>query len=175
MFDSGSIVSRGLRDELRKLLSLSTRFNNREFFKEHTMIRLVNYLAFALCVAMLHVCACGEEPSRPDRLFEMRIYTTHPGKLEDLHKRFREHTNALFKKHGMELVGYWTPAEGDEAKNTLIYILAYPNREAREQSWQGFLNDPDWKAAFAESHKDGPLVMKVESKFLNPTDYSDIK
>jgi hypothetical protein len=139
------------------------------------MVRITNCLLVLLLTAALHVGARADDQPKPNRLFEMRIYTTHPGKLEDLHKRFREHTNELFKKHGMELVGYWTPAEGDEAKNTLIYMLAYPNREARERSWQGFLNDPDWKAAFAESHKDGPLVMKVESKFLNPTDYSDIK
>ncbi|MFO0916029.1 MAG: NIPSNAP family protein [Pirellulales bacterium] len=111
------------------------------------------------------------------RLFEMRTYVTNPGKLPELHKRFREHTNKLFVKHGMELIGYWTLAEGEaeEKDNTLVYILAYPSREAREKSWKAFSDDPEWKAAYEASHKDGVLVKKVEVKFLNPTDYSPIK
>lgn len=109
------------------------------------------------------------------RFFELRIYTANPGKLDALDARFRNHTNKLFVKHGMQLVGYWTPADGPESANTLIYILAYPSREAREASWKAFQDDAEWKAARAESEKDGKLVDKVESKFLNPTDYSPIK
>lgn len=106
------------------------------------------------------------------RCFEMRTYHTHPGKLEALHKRFREHTNKLFEKHGMTLIGYWVP---DDRENTLVYILAYPSREARDKAWDGFRNDPEWKKAFAESRVDGPIVEKVESVFLEATDYSPIK
>jgi hypothetical protein len=130
-------------------------------------------LSMVVCTGSVVSSARAEE----NRLFEMRIYTTNPGKLEALHKRFREHTNALFQKHGMQLIGYWTLAEGEaeEKDNTLVYILAYPSREARDASWKAFGEDPEWKAAYQESHKDGVLVKKVESKFLNPTDYSPIK
>ena len=105
----------------------------------------------------------------------MRIYHCHDGKLNSLNARFRNHTNKLFKKYGMDLIGYWTPTKGEESKNTLVYILAYPNQEAREKSWKGFLNDPDWKKAYAASVKDGKLVKKIESRFMAPTDYSPIK
>lgn len=115
------------------------------------------------------------EEKKVNRFFEMRIYTTHPGKLDDLHARFRNHTNRLFKKHGMELVGYWTPAEGDEAEHTLVYILAYPDRAARDASWKAFRDDPDWKKAYEASHQNGPIVKNVESRFLTPTDYSPIQ
>ena len=104
-----------------------------------------------------------------------RTYTAHPGKLETLHQRFREHTNRLFQKHGMELVGYWTPVEGEEAKDTLIYVLAYPDRAARDKAWDAFRTDADWIVAKEQSEKNGPLVKNVESKFLAPTDYSPIK
>ena len=110
-----------------------------------------------------------------ERFFELRIYHANPGKLDALNARFRDHTNKIFVKHGMELIGYWTPADAPESENTLVYILAYPSREAREASWKAFQNDPDWKTARAESEKDGRLVGKVESKFLNPTDYSPLK
>jgi len=110
-----------------------------------------------------------------NRLFEMRTYTTHDGRLDALHKRFRDHTNKIFKKHGMQLVAYWTPVEGDEAQNTLVYVLAYPNREARDKSWAAFRADPDWQKAYKASKEDGPIVKKVVSTFLTPTDYSPIK
>ena len=106
------------------------------------------------------------------RIFEMRTYTTAEGRLDVLHKRFREHTNYLFVKHGMTLIGYWTPADKPE---TLVYILAYPNMEARKKSWKGFRNDEAWKKASADSKKDGPVVTKVVARFLNPTDYSPIR
>ena len=109
------------------------------------------------------------------RVFELRIYTTHPGKLDDLHKRFRDHTNPLFVKHGMSLIAYYTPTDGAEAKNTLVYLLAYPSRKAREKAWTAFKNDPQWKKAFKDSRADGPIVAKVENKFLKPTDYSPIR
>lgn len=115
------------------------------------------------------------EDAMPSRLFEMRTYIAQEGKLEALHARFRDHTTKLFEKHGMKNIGYWTPAEGAEAANTLVYILAYPDREAREKSWQAFMNDSEWKQAKEESERNGPLVAKVISQFLTPTDYSEIK
>jgi hypothetical protein len=116
-----------------------------------------------------------DKPAAGERFFEMRTYITHDGRLDALNKRFREHTNKLFVKHGMTLIGYWTPTTEPESKNTLVYILAYPSQEAREASWKAFVSDPDWKAAKAESEKDGPIVQKVISQFLKPTDYSPIK
>lgn len=115
-----------------------------------------------------------EKAVSKERFFEMRTYIAPPGKLDSLHARFRDHTNALFKKHGIEVIGYWTPTDGDEAKNTLIYILAYPDREAREKSWKAFRADPDWTKAKDASEVNGKLVEKVEEKFLKPTDYSPI-
>ncbi len=110
-----------------------------------------------------------------ERCFEMRTYTANPGKLAALHTRFREHTNALFVKHGMDLVGYWTPTDAETAADTLIYILAYPSREAREASWKAFSADPAWITAKAASEVDGPLVSKVVSVFMKPTDYSPLR
>ena len=83
----------------------------------------------------------------------------------------------LFEKHGITIIGFWVPTDGEKAKNTLIYIVAYPNREAREASWKAFQADPDWQKARAESEKDGPLLIKggVQSTFMTPTDFSPIK
>ena len=82
----------------------------------------------------------------------------------------------LFKKHGMQLVGFWTPqADQPGHDDTLVYLLAFPSREAAAAAWKGFGADPAWKKAKEESEKDGPIVKEVKSVYLDPTDYSAIK
>jgi hypothetical protein len=96
--------------------------------------------------------------------------------MAELHARFRDHTCELFKKHGMELVGFWEPVDEKSGKGEkMVYILAYPSREAATASWKAFMADPAWKKAHSESEKNGKLVSKVESVFLNSLDYSPIK
>jgi hypothetical protein len=119
--------------------------------------------------------AAGATMERADRFFEMRTYYTNPGKMSALHARFKDHTAKLFEKHGMTNIGYWSPTTGENAENTMVYILAYPSKEAREKSWKAFVEDPDWKKAKADSEKDGVLVSKVVSVFMTPTEYSAIK
>ncbi len=109
------------------------------------------------------------------RVFELRTYTAAPGKMAALNARFRDHTCKLFEKHGMTNIGYWNPADPNEAEKKLVYLLAFPSREAAEKSWQAFRNDPEWKTAREASEKNGRLVEKVESVFLSPTDYSPLK
>jgi hypothetical protein len=126
------------------------------------------------------VAAVAPAPDKGDkkvetRLFELRTYHAAPGKMEALHARFRDHTNKLFVKHGMTLVGFWSPIDAKQAEQKLIYILAFPSKEAADKSWEAFRNDPEWKAVRAASEKDGPLVAQVESVFLKATDYSPIK
>ncbi len=142
------------------------------------MIRLV---ALALLLTVLVPPAFAGEAQKEsspgkDRVFEMRTYYTHEGRLPALNKRFREHTCDLFKKHGMELIGFWTPIDEKDGKNDkLVYILAYPSREAAAASWKAFQSDPEWIKARDASEKDGKIVKKVESVYLNPTDYSLVK
>jgi hypothetical protein len=107
--------------------------------------------------------------------FELRKYVTPPGKMDSLKIRFKEHTTKAFERHGMKQVGYWQAVSGENAENTLVYLLAYPSHEARETSWKSFNEDAAWKKAKAESEKDGKLVEKVESTFLTATDFSAIK
>ncbi len=109
------------------------------------------------------------------RVFELRTYTCEPGRLEALQARFRDHTTELFEKHGITNIGYWTPADEPGSMNTLVYIVAHPSREAAKKNWEAFVNDPEWHKARDASEKDGPIVNKVESVYLNPTDYSPLK
>ena len=128
-----------------------------------------------LCAMIPAIVDVSRAAAAENRVFELRTYITHEGRLDALNKRFREHTNQLFIKHGITPIAYWTATDGPEAKNTLVYVLGYPSREAAEKSWQAFRDDPDWKAAKEASEKDGPIVKRVISQFLKPTDYSPIK
>jgi NIPSNAP len=110
--------------------------------------------------------------AKGSRCFEMRTYYAAPGKIEALHARFRDHTVKLFTKHGMTNVGYWIPRDKPD---TIVYILAYPSREARDKSWDAFRADPDWVNARKASEANGPLTTKVESVFMDATDYSPMK
>jgi hypothetical protein len=110
-----------------------------------------------------------------DRVFEMRTYYTFEGKLPDLLARFRDHTTKLFEKHGMTNVGYWVPQDEPRSKNTLVYILAYPSREAAKKAWDAFRQDPEWIKARDASEANGKIVEKVDSVFLSPADFSKIK
>jgi hypothetical protein len=91
-----------------------------------------------------------------------------------LKARFRDHTISLFKRHNMESVGYWVPQD-ERSKTTLIYIIVHSSREAAAKNWAEFRADPDWQKAQKDSEAAGPIVQKVDSVYLSPTDFSQLK
>lgn len=101
--------------------------------------------------------------------FELRIYVANPGKISALLSRFRDHTDKLFAKHGMESLGYWI---SEREPNTLIYVLNHKGDS--DVNWKAFIEDPDWISARNASEIDGPLVASIESHFMSPTDFSKI-
>lgn len=111
----------------------------------------------------------------PGKVFELRTYTSPPGKLNDLHARFRGHTLELFEKHGMTNIGYWVPTDAPLKDNTLIYIVAHESREAAARSWKAFSSDPEWQKVRTASEVNGRIVEKVDSVFMTAIDYSAIK
>jgi hypothetical protein len=136
---------------------------------------LLALLPLALITGLAARSLADKEKKMDTRVFEMRVYYAAPGKMKALHARFRDHTCGLFKKHGMTLVGFWSPTDPKEAEVKMIYVLAYPSKEAADKSWKAFREDPDWIKARNESEKDGKLVEKIESVYMNPTDYSPLQ
>ncbi len=102
--------------------------------------------------------------------YEIRIYTCEKGKLNDLLRRFRNHTTALFEKHGMTNLGYFTPIDNTEEK--LYYVLSYPSFAKRNAAFDAFRKDSAWINVRNDSEKNGKIVAKVESIFLRETPYS---
>ena len=140
-------------------------------------LSFVPYVLGVLFVSMLLPITRATAADAPPagKVYELRVYHANPGKLDALHARFRDHTCKLFQKHGMELIGFWTPIQGEEAKNTLYYIIAFPDAEAQKKAWQAFRADPEWIKVKADSEKEGVLVNKVDSTNLKATDYSPLR
>lgn len=105
-------------------------------------------------------------------VYELRIYHAAEGKLDELLKRFREHTMAIFEKHSMKNVAYWLATDEPLKGKTLVYILAHPSREAADTNWRAFRDDPEWISVRDKSEANGKLVEKVDSTFLTLTDFS---
>ena len=107
-------------------------------------------------------------------LYEYRVYEAMPGKMPELHARFRDHTLKIFQRHGIRNVGYWTANAGDYT-DRLIYILAFENAGQRERAWAAFLEDKEWRRVKAETGVDGPLTARIFNTLLPPTDYSPLQ
>lgn len=112
-------------------------------------------------------CSVAEAQKPTKKYYELRIYHCLDGKLPDLLQRFENHTTQLFEKHGMENIGYWVPT--NENNKTLYYVLAYPTKEAREKSWQAFIQDPVWKEVAQKSEENGKIIDRIESIYLTMT------
>lgn len=110
--------------------------------------------------------------SKKERVFELRIYTCHPGRLPALENRFRNHTMKLFKKHGMTNVAYWKSMEKGDAQSRLIYFLAHESEPAGKSSFASFGKDPEWIRVRDESEKDGKIVLKLESIYMKALPFS---
>ena len=105
-------------------------------------------------------------------VYELRVYHVYDGKLEDLLRRFREHTTKLFEKHGIKNIAYWTPTDEPLKGKTLVYVLAHPSREAATANWQAFRDDLEWQSVRDKSEANGKLVEKIDSTYLVLTDFS---
>ena len=108
-------------------------------------------------------------------VYELRTYHAAPGRLADLEARFRDHTMALFRKHGIEVVGFWRPLDEPDCQNTLIYVLRFPSRSNGSECWKAFQSDPAWIEAKRQSEVNGVLAESIDSVFMEPTDFSPIR
>jgi NIPSNAP len=111
-----------------------------------------------------------------NRVFEIRTYTAQPGKFEAMKARFKDHiVPTIFPKYGLTVIGFWTAADAPLSENTLVYVLAHTNREEAKKNWDAFRTGPERAKVWAETERDGPINLKVESMFANPVDYSPIR
>tara|TARA_B100000315_G_C14102040_1_gene374192 strand:- start:18 stop:422 length:405 start_codon:yes stop_codon:yes gene_type:complete len=113
--------------------------------------------------------------AQSEKVFELRTYKATPGNLDNLHARFRNHTTRIFRKHGMEVVGYWSPTSEEERADTLVYMLEHADQDTATASWQAFIEDPEWAEVAAASNANGQILGGIEAKYMVATDYSPMQ
>jgi hypothetical protein len=142
-----------------------------EVMKSSHIVSFALGLAAMAGMSLIHPSA--SQAQAPNHVFEMRTYYAMPGKLDDLQKRFREHTLTIFNRHHMKSVGYWVPQ--DNKDNVLIYILEHTSKEDALKNWKAFSEDPEWKEVAKASEVNGKLVDHVVRVWMDPADYSAMK
>ena len=131
-------------------------------------------MAAAVLVLAGYAVGRASQPA-PSHVYELRTYTATEGKLDAVNARFRDHTRRIFERHNIRSVGYWTPSEGALAGKTLVYIVEHASRDEATKNWAAFRADPEWQKVKAESEAAGPIVAKVDSVYMTPTEYSALK
>ena len=102
-------------------------------------------------------------------IYEIREYTTVPGRMPALVARFNEHTLRLFKRHDMEVNFISLTAVGDNSNNELVYVLQFDDYGDMQRKWAAFQADPEWQRARSASERDGPIVARISRRVLDPT------
>jgi len=114
----------------------------------------------------------GADTESPRHVYELRLYHVNEGKMQTLKDRFGNHTDAIFKRHNMKSVGYWTPQDAPGSQNLFVYVLEHPSRQEGEKNWAAFQADPEWQKVKAESESQGALVDHIDRYFMDPTSFS---
>jgi hypothetical protein len=147
---------------------------NRRYVLTHAVVKALvrATLVTGFCVFSAEV-SVAQSKDTGSRVYELRTYTTLPGRLQALNKRFADHTMRIFAKHGMKSEMYWIPTDDARKDNTLVYVLSHDSQEAADKSWKEFATDPEWIKVRDESETDGKILAKNPDRiFMKTTDYS---
>jgi len=137
--------------------------------------KMLYLLSFLGGVAMTLGLSGLVRSNPPQHVYELRLYQVNEGKMDALIARFGDHTDAIFKRHNMKSIGYWRPEDAPFSQNLFIYVLEHPSREDAQKNWAAFQADPEWKRVKADSEINGPLAKHIDSYFMDPTSFSDLK
>lgn len=129
-------------------------------------------ISMAAVVPLVGAGEASAQNAAEGPVYELRIYHANEGKLDALLARFRDHTVAIFNRHGLKSVAYWTPTDEPLKGRTLIYILKHPSRAEATANWKAFHDDPEWVKVSTASEVNGKLVEKVDSTYMTLTDFS---
>jgi hypothetical protein len=140
------------------------------------VVLLAFVLGCGLTASLQHV---RQVRADSNRVFELMVYHTLPGKVPDLEAIFRD-VSKMQEKHGLKVVGYWVPNEeaGPEWKNTFVYLVAHESREGATNNWQALHSDAEFppyrKAAVPLIERIGENF-RVDEVYMRPTDYSAMR
>jgi hypothetical protein len=152
---------------------MKRRINEETAMNPKKTLRGVIALLVAGCCLLSAESLLAQSKDASSRIYELRTYTTLPGRLPALNKRFADHTIRIFARHGIKSERYWIPTDDARKDNTLIYILSHDSQEAADKNWKEFQADPEWVQARDASEADGKILAKPPERiFMKMTDYS---
>src|SRR4029453_11954540 len=137
-----------------------------------------SYVLAILCGAVVMLAFSrlpAANPQPPHHVYELRLYHVKEGKIDALKARFGDHTDAIFRRHNMKSIGYWSPEDAPGSQKLFIYILEHPSRQEAEKNWAAFQADSEWKKVKTESEANGPLVDHIDRYFMDPTSFSALQ
>lgn len=137
-----------------------------------TRSNIVSFLCGAVAVFAVGAISQSHAQS-PNHVYELRIYHAAPGKLDAVNARFRAYTEQIFRRHDINVIGYFLPE--DKNLNEFIYVVDHDSKAAADRNWKAFQADPEWIKVRNESEANGKLVERVESIYMDPTPYSRLK
>jgi hypothetical protein len=137
---------------------------------------LISFAAGSLLTARL--THTNQVRADSNRVFELMVYHTVPGKVPALEAIFRD-VSKLQTKHDINVVGYWVPGDDDPAwANTFIYLVAHPSLDEAKKNWHALHADP----AFPEYRDQAAQILekvntqyRVDEVYMRPSDFSAMK
>jgi hypothetical protein len=154
-------------------LPASTRVKRRIILGDMKASYVISFL-FGAAVMLGLSTLSGSNAESTHHVYELRLYHVNEGKMNALRDRFGDHTDAIFKRHNMKSIGYWSPEDAPSSQNLFIYILEHPSRHEAEKNWAAFQADPEWQKVKAESEAHGALVDHIDRYFMDPTSFSTL-
>jgi hypothetical protein len=125
----------------------------------------------------MHLANLHEVHADENRVFELMIYHTLPGKVPALESIFRD-VSKQQAQYNLKVLGYWVPNDDPAWKNTFVYVVVHPSREAAEANWRALHADPSFLPYRRAAE---PLIEKVNGRFhvdevyMRPSEFSPIK
>jgi len=150
---------------------------NRWKFKRWTVCSVALFSFAAGSLATARLTHLNRVRADSNRVFELLIYHTRPGKVPAVESIFRD-VAKLQDKHDINVVGYWVPNDDPTWANTFVYLVAYRSREEAKKNSDALHADPAFPACRDQTT---PLIEKVNDEYrvdevyMRPTDYSAMK
>ena len=114
--------------------------------------------------------------SMKSRVFDLRIYSVLPGKLDAFRNRWRDFAVPIYERHGLHSLGWWvSDKKNAEGNDQFICLLAGESVEANQKSIGAFHQDADWQRVEKETEAGSKLRSSVEAFKLQPADFSALR
>ena len=126
-------------------------------------------------VITAHLTRVQEVKADSNRVFELMVYHTEPGKVPSLESLVKD-VSKLQTQHGLNTVGYWVPNDDSSAwKDTFVYLIAHSTQDDAKKNWDALHADPaflPYRNAAVPLIKKVNGVFEVDEVFMRPADFS---